>query len=75
LTWMAAGAWSGPALVCATEVNAAPFREKGPAAEPRHFDPWAVLAVVARPRAEATPQMRVRVSVLKEVFIDNKPRG
>ncbi len=73
MTWLAAGAWSGVALVCATLVNANPFRDKGPAAEPRHFDPYLLLA--DQPKAKAEPKMRVRVSVLKEVFIDSKPRG
>jgi hypothetical protein len=60
-------------MICATVVNANPFRERGPVAEPRHFDPYQLL-VDQRP-ARTEPKMRVRVSVLKDVFIDSKPRG
>jgi hypothetical protein len=71
LTWMAAGAWSGVAMICSTLVNANPFRDRGHAAEPRHFDPYQLLA----DRRKVEPKMRVRVSVLKDVFIDQQQRG
>jgi hypothetical protein len=70
---MAAGAWSGIALMCATLVNSNPFRDRGTAAEPRHFDPYQLL--VEQRKAKVDPKMRVRVSVLKDVFIDQQARG
>ena len=41
---MAAGAWSATAVLAATVTNANPFRREGAVAEPRHFDPFQLLA-------------------------------
>jgi hypothetical protein len=74
LTWLALGAWSATALVCATLVNTNPFRgENAPAAEPRHFDPFQLFCwdESGEPewRRKAEPQpMKIRVSQLKNLF-------
>lgn len=70
---MASGRWAGVAMACATVANANPFREGGQVAEPRHFDPFALLGDWRRRKAD--PSVKVRVSVLKDVFIDQKARG
>ena len=48
---MAAGAWSAVAVLAATVTNANPFRREGAVAEPRHFDPFQLLA--HRPAGQA----------------------
>jgi hypothetical protein len=74
LTWLAQGAWSAAALVCATLVNTNPFRgENAPPAEPRHFDPfqlfgWDQSTVSQRISRLEPPAMKVRVSQLKNLF-------
>jgi hypothetical protein len=67
---MAAGAWSGTAVLAATVTNANPFRREGAVAEPRHFDPFQLLA--QRPVAKQEPQLRVRVGQLKHLFEKDK---
>jgi hypothetical protein len=66
LTWLAAGAWSSVALLAATIVNTNPFRKEGFVAEPRHFDPHVLLA--DQKHLKQQPQLRVRVSQLKQLF-------
>jgi hypothetical protein len=68
---MASGAWAATALVAATIANTNAFRPYGAWAEPRHFDPFQLLPPGQR---KAEPQLRVRVSQLKNLF-DNTTRG
>jgi hypothetical protein len=63
---LAAGAWSSVALLAATIVNANPFRKDGFVGEPRHFDPYLLLA--DQKHRKEQPQLRVRVSQLKQLF-------
>jgi putative component of membrane protein insertase Oxa1/YidC/SpoIIIJ protein YidD len=69
---MAAGAWSGVALLAATIVNANPFRREGFHAQPRHFDPYQLLTDERSDKPK--PQIRVRVSQLRHLF-DKTTRG
>ena len=63
---MATGRWRATGELCATIVNANPYRPEGVAAEPRHFDPYGLLAS-RRPHRES-PGLKVRVSEIKRLF-------